>query len=272
MKNNSITLLLFVLCVSGFSQINYGYDYRGRYTPTVKKEKVIEAKYISDIMPEFCRYFGLPQKERDTFNQLLKLEGSQQGNYSQKYFYHQEKFEKIIDYVLIDIMTICNGKLISTKSKSNIITAEQKNSLYMADLGTDISIKIKFKYKYPTNKFPNNDLKIQEGKYVVTVIPSTEAEYPGGFKQITNYVTQTIINKIPKTLSSEKIRQAIVKFTINEEGNVVDTKIAKTCTDLKIDQLLIDAISKMPKWKPAKNAKGIKVKQEYCIPLDGNGC
>lgn len=107
---------------------------------------------------------------------------------------------------------------------------------------------------------------------MVTVVPETEAEYPGGFKQLTEYLTENFINKISEKNALERIRQAIVKFTVNEEGQIVDAKIFKTSKDPKTDKLLLEAINKMPKWSPAKNAMGIKVKQEISIPFGGGGC
>lgn len=274
MKNIIFILFLFLLSIPGSSQIKQGYEYSGRFTPVIKQEKLKEAKLLNDIMPEFCRYFALPYKERCKFNQLLKLEDIMPGNYSysQKYFYHQEKFERIIDYISIEITASCNNKSVTSKSKSNVLTAEQKNILKTADLGSDISIKIKFKYNYQSCEFPEDPGNIQEGKYTVTVLPQTEAEYPGGFKQISDHINKYVINKIPKAMLSGKIQNAIVKFTITEEGKIIDAKISRTSTDPKIDILLIDAINKMQKWKPAENAKGIKVKQEYSIPLGGGGC
>jgi TonB family protein len=111
-----------------------------------------------------------------------------------------------------------------------------------------------------------------EGQYSITIVPAMEAEFPGGFKQISTYLNDNFFNKITQKGNTDKIRQTSLKFTINEEGKVVNSKIFNTSSDVKIDQLLLEAINKMPKWKPAKNSKGIKVKQEFMIPFGGGGC
>ena len=265
MKNIVITLFLFLLFITGFSQ-NSRYEYSGRLTPSIKKETLNEAKIISEIMPEFCRYFVLPWNEH-LIAQQLKLKYYSQGYYIQP----QENYNQIMDYVSILISATCNGKAFTSQSTSELLTTEQKNILYATDLGTDISIKIKFKYKNQANDNRDSGCKIKEGEYVVTVVPETEAEYPGGFKQMTEYLMENVMNKISEKSASEKIRQAIVKFMVNEEGQIVDAKILRTSTDPKIDKLLLDATIKMPKWRPAENSKGIKVKQEFSIPL-GGGC
>lgn len=33
----------------------------------------------------------------------------------------------------------------------------------------------------------------------------------------------------------------------------------------EVDQLLVDLVNKMSKWKPAENSKGIKVRQKFQI-------
>jgi TonB family protein len=62
-----------------------------------------------------------------------------------------------------------------------------------------------------------------------------------------------------------------VKFTVNEEGGIMNPKMLRTSRDSKADKLVLEAISKMPKWKPAQNSKGVKVKQEFTVPF-GGGC
>jgi hypothetical protein len=270
MKNTVITLFLFLLFIPAFSQ-----NSRSEYglSPAIKKEKLKEAKLINDIMPDFSRYFVLPHKERILFDEQLKLASSLNGYhiYPQELLNRSpEKYNWIIYFVSVELLATCNGKFLTAKSESYLLTEAQKNILNTADLGSDIRVKIKFIYKNQANVNMDNFGDIREGEYVFAVVPETEAEYPGGFKQMTDYLTKNVIDKISK--KDEKLWQTAVKFTIDEVGQVVDTKISKTSTDPKTDKLLLDALNKMPRWKPAKNTKGLKVKQEFNIPLGGNGC
>ena len=273
MKNYISVLLLVTIGFNGISQ-SFKYEYNGRYTPVIKKEQLNEARFISDVMPEFTRYMALLAKEYVSFKQFLKLENSESGSFSypNEYFHQQKNYEKIMEYVSIEISTMCNGKIVSSQNKNNTLTTEQKNNLMIADLGADITIKIKFKYKYQTLEFPDDANKIYEAKYTVTIVPETEALYPGGFKQFSNYINENVINKTNRQLTFRKFQQLIAKFTITEEGKIINAKITNSSADLKTDKLLLDAINKMPKWKPAENAKGTKVKQEFVLPLGGSGC
>jgi len=273
MKNNLITLILSMVFSIGFAQ-NSHYEFGTRYNPTIKSEELNEALFICEIMPEFCRHFALPGKEYTKWSELLKVVNSPEGynTYPQENWYcPQEDYSKIIDYVSIEITAICHGKTITAQSTNDALTLEQKNIINTADLGTDINIAIKFKYKkwITSNNGATNEVK--EGKYLVTVVPEAEAEYPGGGKQFSDYLTANIINKVSGTGTSGKLQNATITFTVNEEGQVVKVKILKSSNDPKIDNLILDAINKMPKWKPAKNAKGISVKQQFTIPFDGGG-
>jgi TonB family protein len=270
-----ITLFLLSLFTAGFSQSST-FKYEGRSTPSIKKEKLNEAKFANQIMPEFCKYVILPFGERALLNEQLKLIDQPNEYHMDPYKFFDlslENYSKILYFVSLEISSISKGKTMTSKSMSNMLTVEQKSILNAAEPGTDIRIKIKFKYKNQGNISFYDLEQVKEGEYSVTVVPEKEAEYPGGFKEITNFLIKNVFNKIPDKSKAEKIRLAIVKFTINEEGQVVNAQISRTSKDPQLDKLLLDAINKMPKWKPALNSKGAKIKQEYNIPLGINdGC
>ena len=264
MKNSIITSVLLLLYIAGSSQ-NSKFVYVGRLTPSVKKAQLAEANFVNEIMPEFSRYFVLPFNDHDQFDRrMITL-------YPQNYFYPQENYTYLFNYVSIEISTTSDGKVLTSESTSETLTAEQKNLLNSADIGAGIHIKIKFKFKNEVNNKLENAGKIYEGEYIATVIPETEAEYPGGFKQFSEYLTDNVFNKISGSSASMLIQQAVLNFTVNEEGQIVDARLLRTSTDPKVDELLLEATNKMPKWMPAENAMGIKVKQEFSIPF-GGGC
>jgi TonB family protein len=275
----SITILLlsfiFTTCISQ----NPPFQYNGRFTAAIKKEKLSGARYICEIMPEFNRYVSMPYKELDQFHQLLKSVCVPQRNYGSfltyppdTYVHMQENYEQVIDYTSIEILVTSHDKILRAQSPNDVLTNEQKNILNSADLGSDIRIKIRFNYKKWVYKNMNVVDTLKEALYLVTVVPATEAEYPGGFKQLTTYLTTNILDKISDKNVSKKIQQAVVKFTVDEEGQLTDVKLSTTSTDSRTDQLILDAFHKMPKWKPAKNYQGVTVKQEMSIPFRERGC
>ena len=266
MKNRIMSLLLFLPFFSGFSQ-NSAFEYTGRLNPSVKNEKLKVVESIEDITPELWNKLLLPNKERHELEERRKT-----AYHGLAYFiYPLSGYNIIIDYVSVEISAYCKGKKLSSRNTSDELTIAQKYIVNNADLGTDIILKIKFKYKNNEKDKPDND-KVVEGVLPVKVVPETEAKFPGGDKQINEYLKNQVISKITERNASEKLRQAIVKFTINEEGRIVDTKVFRTSTDPEIDKLLLVAFNKMPKWSPAKNSKGIKVKQQFTVPFGNNGC
>jgi TonB family protein len=265
MKNYQVTLLLSLLIITGFAQ-NTRFQYSGRLTPAINKTILDKANFILEIMPEFSKYFVLPFNEQARFDkQLITI-------YPQGSIYPQDNFKYLISYVSVDISTICNGKVLSSQNSSDILTSEQKTILVLAEPGTDIKIKIKFRFNNEAIDHASAVDKIKEGEYVVTVIPQTEAEYPGGFNAFSEYFIKNVFNIIPEQSAAESLQQAVLKFTISEEGQIVNARMSKTSTDPKIDELILEATNKMPRWMPAQNSKGMKIKQEFSIPLGGGGC
>ena len=250
--------------VKGISQ-SPDTKFSGRFLPAITKERIGSAKFVHEIMPEFRRFVILPYHDHFVLMQQLDLFKYNQENY----FYPQENYSDIINYVFVEITAVCNGKTLKSKSTNNLLTAEQNNILCNADLGSDIHIKFNFNYK--NRDIAPGENKIIEGEYNVTIIPEIEAEFPGGFNQITPYLIKSVSSKTSNTNFLKKINTAIVKFTVNESGKITDAKITRSSSDPELDKVLIEVINNMPKWKPAKNAKGIAVKQVFAIPLGGNG-
>ena len=60
---------------------------------------------------------------------------------------------------------------------------------------------------------------------------------------------------------------------MSENGQVTSPKVYRSSGDKNIDNLMLEAIRKMPEWKPAQTADGTKVKQqfEFSIGTEG-GC
>jgi TonB family protein len=209
------------------------YEVHAGASRSVIKEKLNEARYFRDFIP------GYPVNWID-------------------------------EYVSAEIMATCNGKVMKAVSVNDVLNSEQKNILHSADLATTIDIKIKYKYKNSAND--NAEIgTINISATVVNELPEIEAEYIGGYPQLSKYLKENAIDKITETTLTH-FQQGAVLFIINEEGEIVNAKISRSSGDSKTDNLLIEVIKKMPKWKPAKNSKGIKVKQVFEFSIGNFGC
>ena len=132
MKSIIISVLLIILCVSGCHQK----EFSDKFPEKVKKEKLNQVNLASEIIP------GYPTTE----------------------------YNNTINYVSIDILATCDGKSMTAMSKSDTLTAEQKNILSKVDPGTNVDINIKFTYKDPKNEGLGGNRKVKEMAFMVEVI------------------------------------------------------------------------------------------------------
>jgi hypothetical protein len=71
MKNYTITLFLFLLINLVFAQ-NSKFEYYGRFTPTIKQEKLNEVNSITDISPQFWRHLAMSNNQRNELEKKKK--------------------------------------------------------------------------------------------------------------------------------------------------------------------------------------------------------
>ena len=168
----------------------------------------------------------------------------------------------ISNYVSVEISATCNGKAVKAWSVNETLSSAQKSILKAADQANDIVIHVKYQYKNPVTKLiENNEINVS-----LTVVPEVAAEYVGGDKQLEKYVKENILRKMSETIP-RRFEQAEVKFTVDENGEISHVKLSRASEDVKTDKVLLEEIRKMPKWKPAKDAKGINVKQEFQLSV-----
>ncbi len=209
---------------------NLNYEVKGSYIRSVKKGKLYDARYLNEISP------GYP-------------------------------VNWIKNYVSTEIQVTSNGKKVTAKGNNAMLSPGQKNIITTADLGTDILIDVKYKYK-------NSATNITEDGRVyfsVTIIPEVEAQFPGGHTQLMKYLEVNAMKKIAEETPAE-FQEGSLNFTVNEDGNIENVQMKKSTGNTDIDDFLIQTFYKMPKWKAAENSAGKKVKQDFEFNFGGGGC
>ncbi|MCE3227535.1 MAG: hypothetical protein K0S32_2086 [Bacteroidetes bacterium] len=174
----------------------------------------------------------------------------------------------VTTYLMVDVSAVCNGKKMKATSIGETLTKEQREILKKADMATDVVIFVKYKYNNPgTGIVEDNKVNV-----MMTVVPDIEAEFAGGKQMMKNYLKENVISKIPDS-KVKQLRPVSMRFTINEEGEITNPKLNNSCGDTETDKLILETISKMPKWKPAQMLDGKKVKQEFKFSMGNNvGC
>jgi hypothetical protein len=247
MKNILVVLMsLFVL--NGFSQ-EFSY-YEGENTSALKRDKKVNLFY----------------ELRGTYQRPVKKESlvaaKTIGNIGPGY-----PVNWIPDYVSTEISSTYRGKAMKAVGKNYNLTEAQKDLLKSVDVGADVIVDIYYLYKNTVTE----NIDTNKMHFSVTVIPEKEAEYIGGYQQMKNFLEKNVINIINETNNDELLQGSVV-FTINEEGNIVNPILTRSTRDPKFDKLLLDAVNKMPQWKPAENLQGVKIKQEFMFNVGNGGC
>ena len=173
----------------------------------------------------------------------------------------------ITDYISAEVTTTNNGNVMSAKGTNGMLTPEQKNILAMADAGTEVTIDVAYRYKNSAI----DQIDVHNMNYKATLVPEIEAEFAGGKEVMNNYLKENVTDKISDA-DVKKIAPALVTFTIDENGDITNAQVDISSGNPKIDKLLLKTINKMPKWKPAVNADGKNVKQDFQFSVGVPGC
>lgn len=175
----------------------------------------------------------------------------------------------ITSYQSVEISTVNNGKTVKAIGKYSAFSPEQKNIITCADMFSDIAIDVHYMHKDIVTKVEENNIM----HVVLTVHPDINAEYTTGKENLIPYIKNNSSSVVSSWLLSQK-KSVKLLFTVNEAGKVENVIIKKSSGDSNIDYILMDTLYKMPKWKPAQNSDGTKVKQVFECTLNGepNAC
>ncbi|MBK6399923.1 MAG: energy transducer TonB [Bacteroidetes bacterium] len=171
------------------------------------------------------------------------------------------------NYVSTEIVSTSNGKKVKASGLNGTLTSEQKKIVSSVDLGAEVLIDVKYK----SQNSATDKTEIRTMSFSVTVVPDVEANFKGGKVQMKQYMKEKVIDNIPSHVTSS-LRQAMVKFTVNEEGEIINARVSESTGDQDIDRLMLEGVNKMPKWIPAKNSSGEKVKQDFEFVMANEGC
>lgn len=164
----------------------------------------------------------------------------------------------INDYVSVEILANVHGKVLKARGTDAVLTGQQKNILDRLAPADDLEINIKYRSVNVVTQAVVNNLM----HTTFTVVPETRAGFTGGDAALDRYLKDHGIDKVSKNMPAG-FKGVTVRFTVDERGVVTGARVSRSSGSAAIDRLLLDAVRNMPRWKPAENAKGEKVKQEF---------
>ncbi len=270
----ALLLIFSIFGLHGFNAQNNKINYTGRYAPVLKVEKLSQLNFLCELMPSFESHVRTDSK---TYTKMIDLIQIQRGNKcpmlfpQDNYVHARADYENVIEYQSVEIMVKQAGKFISAFGNSHSLNAQQKAALLKADVGSDVVIKLKFKFKNWVNAY-DGDHQLKEAEYTFAVIPAVEAMMPGGYTGISDYLNDKVVKSFPGKKNFDKIQLAAVFFLVNEKGEVQTPKLINSSGDKNIDQAILTAFKRMLAWRPAKNGQGTPIKEEFTITLGSGGC
>ncbi len=174
---------------------------------------------------------------------------------------HFYKVDWVKEYKSVNVTVITKGKKNTLNSTSDLLTINQKTAIKSADLGSEIKVQIRY---LPDNNLSQNE--ISEMDFTFKIDPEVEATFIGGDTKLDQYINETAFQKIT-TKDVPQYQVAAIKFTIDEEGQVVDASIAQPSQNQAADQLLLTTICEMPQWQSAQYSDGTKTKQDFVFTV-----
>lgn len=206
------------------------FDMNPKYSPALVKEKLINARLLSEIIP----------------------------NYPVNW---------ITSYISVELQTNQNGHLVKGISKNEVLNEEQKNMLKNLKVSDDLLVKVDYTYLDPaTKEVQNNHMKV-----TLCITPDINAHFEGGRDRMKQYLMNNGLSQVSAS-TPKKNQKGSITFVVSETGEINNARISKTSGDAKTDQVLLNLINKMPKWVPAKDAKGHAARQEFIFSLGNDGC
>lgn len=256
MKYNATAVLVLFVIVTALGQ-----NVNSQQLVSYVQDSVYN-KPAPNAVPQF--YFELKGTYLHPVKQSRLLAAKSLGDLSAGYPKNWLK-----EYVSAEIKSNHQGKFQKATSANDRLTAEQTNMIRGLGIEDEIFINVDYKSMNAVTE----KTEIRSMNYSMTVVPETEAEFIGGFGSMKKYFRENVINPIAAA-NPENIRQSKVRFTVNPDGSIGNTRVIRTSGDPETDTLIMNRINRMPKWKPAQNLQGVKIKQdfEFILYTGNEGC
>lgn len=173
----------------------------------------------------------------------------------------------IDSYTSSELALTDRGKTLKATGLNDTLTTEQRRLLKTAGLCSELRIRIRYSGKvFVTNAVEHNTLET-----AMTVIPETEAAYPGGDKALIGYIKEHSPFESTKP-DPKNTQQVLIRFTVNEKGKACHAKLLRGSGNKATDKHFLKLLRKMPAWKPAEH-KGRRVVQDFELSAgNGGGC
>ncbi len=173
------------------------------------------------------------------------------------------------DYQNTEIVLFQDNQQFAANGDNDILNADQKALLSKATLGSTIVVNV--------NYSKLNDITRENQSYTMSfalsVTPDLHAQYEGSTSSYEEYINQKIIHQMDQEDISQVLKTPIeVIFTVNDLGKVENVRFDIESDNPRLNKIIVDEISNMPKWKPASMNDGSTVAQDFYFTIGNVGC
>ena len=170
------------------------------------------------------------------------------------------------EYVLVETYRITKKNEIKILGKDVTLNKKQRALFKAVNVGDDVLVRVIYKSKNSLNNRSTNETNI-----LLTVVPEVSASFISDKNTLKEYLTKNSSKEIVEW-QFKPMQNATAYFIVNEEGKVAEVNITKSTGVTSVDASIMELLYGMPRWSPAKNTEGEKIKQQFELVIGDDGC
>lgn len=216
------------------------YDLSSHCKNTITKERMHNAKTVSDLMPDFVMQENLKNNITSVRDVKIRIE-------EENVHHTKHRIEK------------GNGNSLSEEQISLLNSTDYSTNFFLEGIST-----------------PNNEIKDVSKEryfnYYMTIVPEQQASYQAGTNAFINFLRTNCQPTIAK-VQKGNLKSGKISFTVTKAGALSNININSTCGYPSVDEKMVKLINKLPDgWNVATNGKGEKVNQTLVFSYGQTGC
>ena len=258
--------VLTALGLTAFGVVNWNNDKTSRPKATVNETVAINMPVIGPKEKEIFTDFFYDVGPR--FNPIKKTEVDAARTLSD--FLDSETMASIVSLQSVNVVLVENGPQtdVFENGTTATLTDGQLQLLQSFDYSTNFMIRADYRKKNGNTGILISDYR----NPYLTVVPEQQAIYSYGKEALLRYLREES-KAIGAIVKPDNLKAARLSFRVTRQGTVEVIELERSSGYPEIDQKMIESISNLSGfWKPAKNAAGKEVDQEFVLSFGARGC
>lgn len=172
----------------------------------------------------------------------------------------------ITTYKSTQISLSGHESMVSARGQNEVLSPDQLDLLGKAETGQSLVVEVFYTYDEGGKK----DEVPRKIGFSLSIIPDTEASFPGGYPLLSSLLQEEIVKAV--SAMDPQLKKVKMGFTISDAGLILSPEVLESSGNQNIDQFIIQQLSKLPRWNPARLQNGRKVSQDFIFSIGKDGC